>query len=429
MKSSHSSAELYQASSEEKFKALVHQDLTLTPDLQGATYEQFHKKYTSLLLLANHCRVGEAIHEGLETYDGFTPLIIAADRNLEVLALKLLNRDGMPEHIDQAGQRGITALHCAARRGNVALGRRLLELGATCLKVNTYQHNALHFAAMSGNADMVALILESSVKSIVLCSTDKEIYPLHLACQAGDFRSIQLIAEQMDEGDFELATAQHSPLIMATESGCVEGVKYLLERIPNARESLRNDIKFGLNLLMLAAKSGNVALFECLKTAGARSETLRPSFDDSFFKQALLSKKPEMIRYILDHEFCPDLNKEFGGNIMPLHFAVDCRNLEIVEMLVQQGADVNKRCEHLGGATPMELALANDSRDIALFLYEKGAACSKMALEHLQQDPITPTNVVKMIKPDEERQIDPDNKELSDREKLVLLGMRGCSVM
>ncbi len=135
------------------YEYLVSKYLTRHPILDGLTYEQFYKKYQTLLALAKKYKCSEPINENIKFYDNFSPLIIAADRNLEVLAFKLLEQDNVD--VNFKGERGLTALHCALARGNLKLATELVDRGANCAEKNDYNHSGLHFAAMSGSAAVV----------------------------------------------------------------------------------------------------------------------------------------------------------------------------------------------------------------------------------------------------------------------------------
>ena len=61
---------------------------------------------------------------------------------------------------------------------------------------------------------------------------------------------------------------------------------------------------------------------------------------------------------------------DFVGETL-LHFAAKAGNLQTVQFLLGQGADVNAASR--GGFTPLYLAVGNDNIDVAKLLLEKGA--------------------------------------------------------
>jgi ankyrin repeat protein len=69
-----------------------------------------------------------------------------------------------------------------------------------------------------------------------------------------------------------------------------------------------------------------------------------------------------------------NLNKrvEEGGETL-LHVACDRGYLNIVQLLVKHGADIDKK-EFVSHRTALEYSVAQEHWDIALFLYEKGAS-------------------------------------------------------
>ncbi len=59
------------------------------------------------------------------------------------------------------------------------------------------------------------------------------------------------------------------------------------------------------------------------------------------------------------------------GRVTPLHIAAQFGNAEIVEMLLQYGADATLQDEH--GDTPLDDAIANEQKNVIELLKNHGA--------------------------------------------------------
>lgn len=70
---------------------------------------------------------------------------------------------------------------------------------------------------------------------------------------------------------------------------------------------------------------------------------------------------------------------DIEGKIL-LHYAIEAGDLNDVKRLIEAGADINTRVNAVGKRTPFELALQNGQLEIAKYLYEKKADCTKTLL-------------------------------------------------
>lgn len=65
----------------------------------------------------------------------------------------------------------------------------------------------------------------------------------------------------------------------------------------------------------------------------------------------------------------------------PLHFAAQAGQIDVVEYLVAEGADVN--AENISGETPLQLAVDKGHKEVAEFLFQKGAFFSMHTVARL----------------------------------------------
>jgi ankyrin repeat protein len=377
------------------FQELVERDLTKNPQLGTMTYEQFYNKYKTLILLT-HKSKSAPINEDIHFYDGFTPLIIACARNLEVLATKLLTDKTV--NVAAVGPRGLTALHCATRNGNLELVKKLTERGADCTVKNAYNHSAIHFAAWSGHIETLNFILSIVGKEALEQEGEYTNLPLHIACQAGHSDAIILIVKNMKaESLGKTGVNGKNSLYLAAKAGALEGVKFLIDKqLPTYSLTKDNDI------LYAAVESGNLELYQFLKEAGASYTNHYHSFSHSLLKAAMKSQNPLLVKQILrddkaEIEGYLNYNKNADG--LPIYHAVVSGNLAIVELLVEYGARLNIPYREYD--SPLEQATALKNEPIAKYLSEKMGA-DFVAWDKESEDDLS-------IKKDEEDPIDPDD--------------------
>ena len=182
---------------------------------------------------------------------------------------------------------------------------------------------ALLEAIRSGNREEVVTLLDGDPQ----------------AAQAVDENGISALMTALYHRQFELAelVAAARPDLSFFEAcalGRVEAVRRRIEQDPSTLDQLSAD---GFSGLHLAAFFGRVDIARLLLSRGAAVD--RPA--------------------------------ENSSGVTPLHSAVAGRSPEIVEMLVESGADIEARQQ--GGYTPLMGAAANGQRRVVEFLLGRGA--------------------------------------------------------
>jgi ankyrin repeat protein len=122
---------------------------------------------------------------------------------------------------------GMTALHWAAERGDVAMTMALLRAGAkpTGVTVNA-GYTPLHVAARSGSAEIVKALLAAGADPKAVTTTGATA--MHLAAEAGNADAIKaLIAKKADVNAKETSWGQ-TPLMFAAAANRAAAVKALI---------------------------------------------------------------------------------------------------------------------------------------------------------------------------------------------------------
>ena len=129
---------------------------------------------------------------------------------------------------------------------------------------------------------------------------------------------------------------------------------------PNARDAL------GMTPLHVATRKANAPVVQVLLEKGAL-----PSKDDDGRKNALMDvPTKELAQMLMDYGAVPDEPDESG--LRPLHVAAGKGRLDVVQLLIDKGADVNAKDKQWGNA-PLHYAMILIHPDMAKLLVDSGA--------------------------------------------------------
>ena len=148
-------------------------------------------------------------------------------------------------------------------------------------------------------------------------------------------------------------------LLQAARAGDIERVKTLLKADPRllvARDPMGN------TALIIAVNSGHQALAELLFDAGVEPGLHEAAaIGDSGRVRAAVDQHPEQL-----DTYSPE-------GFTPLALAAHFGHLEVMRLLIDRGADMNRVASHRLAVTPLHAALFGRQVDAALLLIERGA--------------------------------------------------------
>ncbi|MBY0377660.1 MAG: ankyrin repeat domain-containing protein, partial [Gammaproteobacteria bacterium] len=148
--------------------------------------------------------------------NGLFPLYMAIQKNLRVIALWML--DNVPQlNVNQELDSQMTALHLAIQGEETELALKLIARGARCdIRRKSDGFTALHCAAKEGNVKVLAAILATPI-SVNLALESKKT-PLMLAAEAGQLEAVKLLIQK--GGDVNaVALNGETPLMLAICAG------------------------------------------------------------------------------------------------------------------------------------------------------------------------------------------------------------------
>ena len=148
-------------------------------------------------------------------------------------------------------------------------------------------------------------------------------------------------------------------LLKAARAGDIERVKTLLKADPRllvARDPMGN------TALIIAMNSGHEALADLLCDAGV----------DPGLHEAAAIGDSDRVRAALERD-ASLLDTDSPEGFTPLALAAHFGHLEVMRLLIDRGADVNRVATHRIGVTPLHAALFGRQVDAALLLIARGA--------------------------------------------------------
>jgi ankyrin repeat protein/GR25 family glycosyltransferase involved in LPS biosynthesis len=264
----------------------------------------------------------------LETYSSSNLNLIEAETGYSFIDEREINIDFKSQYYDSANEELIKAIV------NKELNkiRALLEKGANPNHIAKDGNSMLHLAAILGYDDVVDLLLREAVD-------------LDLKHKKG-------------------ATA----LAMAVITGRIKVTKLLLKAGADRDIILDNS-----SLEQMAIKQNHPEVAEVIREHNAADK----SYINSLFMHAALKNNIAMVNRYL--EAGAEIDHVFQGNITSLLIAVSKGNLELVENLVERGANVNI-------SSPLFTSARNGHSEITKFLIDNGANIE--ALSNNNDNPI-----------------------------------------
>jgi Ankyrin repeats (3 copies)/NACHT domain/Ankyrin repeats (many copies)/Ankyrin repeat len=227
--------------------------------------------------------------KGVYLRGSFSLLHIASYCDIVPLAERLLCRSWWRNYVklNAKDSDGTTVLHEAARSGNEAMVRLLLEKGANLKTKGRRGETVLHVAAWSGNEAMVRLLLEKGANLKTKDRRGETV--LHVAAGSGNEAMVRLLLEKgagLKAKDEDGTTVLH----WAAWSGDEATIRLLVEKGADPKAKKED----GTTVLHEAARSGNEAMVRLLLEKGAD-----PKAKNKNGQAVLYGADNEAIRWLL----------------------------------------------------------------------------------------------------------------------------------
>jgi ankyrin repeat protein len=294
--------------------------------------------------------------------------------------------------VNVPGQDGTPALHWAVRVDDLDTAKLLLGAGAQATLANRYGLTPLAIAASNGSAAMIGVLLDAGADANAPDPAGDT--PLMNAARVGRLDAVTLLLDRGATINATDETYQQTALMVAVREKHPEVVKLLITRgasvnaktrtgrtppwvLPNsvpgfghgigivrgglpARGS-RAPIPGGMTPLLYAARDGRLDIVGMLLDAGADINQ-RDANDIPPLITAITNNHPDVARLLIDRG--ADIKAVDWYGRTPLWAAVETRNmdvdnatfvnsidrtpyLELIEVLLQRGADPNARTKEV----------------------------------------------------------------------------------
>ena len=323
-----------------------------------------------------------------------SPVADAAMRG-DTDAVRTLLREGADVNAAQGD--GMTALHWAARRGDVAQAEILIYAGANVAAVTRLgDYTPLHLASKAGNGGVVVTLLEAGSDANAVTSAGA-VQPIHFAAASGSAEAVAALLDHGADVNARESEWEQTPLMFAAATNRVDAVNVLLERAADPTVTARVIDIAAREELDRADQSRRRQLMAALRAAeegtapeergregqqggqrgqaergeqrppperGAQAQTDRPNPD-----------APPELRLRGGTEIDPlsyaDLVGSHGG-LTALLLSIREGHVETAGALLDAGVDVNQ-VSASDGTSPLLMATINGHFDLAKSLLERGA--------------------------------------------------------
>jgi ankyrin repeat protein len=334
-----------------------------------------------------------ALVSGAAVTPGNEDLLNAAARG-DVAAVQSLLVAGVDPNAARGD--GLTALHMAARAGNLELTNLLLKGGASvsaATRIGGY--TPLHLASEVAQASTAAALLSAGAEPDVR-TTGSGVTPLHLAAKAPKGESvIQVLLEHGAQVDAMEASAGQTPLMFAASYGRTAAVRELLRAgADHAKRTRVVDVLQSMAIDRQARARFLEAMQEIRKTSpdGIERDLTAAEVQAAIAAQREFLRSEEAIQDLLQ-DFHPDdlarpriytrTDVEYlqrplwetkvgvtGGMTALIHAARE-GHIDVIKALLDGGADIDQASGD--GSTALVSALQNGRFDAGMLLIDQGA--------------------------------------------------------
>ncbi|XP_077365170.1 ankyrin repeat and SAM domain-containing protein 6 [Festucalex cinctus] len=324
--------------------------------------------------------------------EGNTGLQFASASGHENLVRFLLRKGAS---VDSRNNYGWTPLMQAARFGHLTVAHILLENGADINGRNRLGASVLTMAARGGHTHVVKLLLESDAfvddfdhladavnneNNNNSCSFGAgegcagggardfmDVTALMVASQHGHEAIVRLLLEWGSDVSFAQKTTGWGPLMVAALSGKVAVAQQLVERGADPdRVNVLSKTAFELAMQLKQRE---------IKAYLDSITTVRPQTDDERRRpdvfSALKLGNSQLVKEILEED-PTQVNSSNQEGASPLMMAAVSGHLEVVQLMVEKKADIDKQ-DGVHGWTALMQATYHGNKDVVKYLLSQGA--------------------------------------------------------
>jgi len=273
-----------------------------------------------------------------------------------------------------------TPLTWALSKKKLDLAKKLIEDADLKTNVNVkeeddFKQAPLYYALEGNNIELIKYLVKHGADINVPCYLEET--PLTWALKNKKFDLAKKLIEDADlktnvnirETD---RSAQSTPLYYALENNNIEMIKYLVEKGAN----ITLPCNYSTIPIKNAIEKNNLAIFKILIENSKEFNINTPNSEgESVIFDAIIKRKSEILNYLIEKG--ADLNKFCCKNWTPLGLAININEPFIMETLVKTDKiDINKKC-CIDEGTPLYHAVKENKFDLIKLLVKHGADINK----------------------------------------------------
>jgi len=276
-----------------------------------------------------------------EDFRGWSPLQFALEQGNPGIVTLLANTDDK-----------VPVLHKAALRGDLSGLKELLGKGADLNEKDGFDRTPVYYALAAGQGDAAKFLLDQGADINLKTRVGRTL--LHQASRAGLLEIVQILLARDMPAD-TVSAPGHTPLHEAAGAGHKEIAELLISK----GAPVDSKDKGNPTPLHMAAAMGETDIVELLIAKGANIKA-SDSRGRTPLSLARRSNHTEVVNILRQH-----------GATETLHGAVASGDIDEVKRLLSQGGDINAKNE--SGQTPLHLALNSSRMEVAELLVANGA--------------------------------------------------------
>jgi ankyrin repeat protein len=261
---------------------------------------------------------------------------------------------------------GYTALHCAAKTGQVAIIDFLLGKGATVDSLNTHtqRRRPIHEAVSARHVGAIAMLLHAGADLLLPDAKGQTVID-HIG-QVGDLQTTQILfsEERKQKTPSELASLLSTACV---KSGSHLTLSWLLSQFPDA---LSQSVNLAKSPIYLATRHKNDEVVAVLLSLSDTSSQSTPEFIKSI-SHSLISAasggSDVLVQRLLMCDTIEPNQKYAESHNTALHNATRKENSRVVEMILSH-PKINPNCKNHRLDTPLHLAASSGNIDVIKLL-------------------------------------------------------------
>lgn len=258
------------------------------------------------------------------------------------------------ENLSEDNERNYTSLMKAAENGNIEVAKKLIEAGAEVNSRGPGGNTALMYAVANNNLEIAKLLIKEGAR--VDITNDKHL----------DIRGIAYRNNNIEIID-NLRIVELPDLEKRLYEAIFEEDTKRLKQLINQGANINVKGNFGFNPLMYSIYKGKDEIAKILVEASVNVNTKIEKMN--VLSLAVVVNNKDMVEYLIEKG--ADVNAKAGEDMTALIWAASESNFEMVKLLIEEGAKVNQQTKK--GHTALHSAVLDDKIKMARILLEAGA--------------------------------------------------------